>query len=109
MTLMPAPVAASWWWPKSGCRVGFTRDCNLVEQVGRLTIVRPGKAQIYGQVATDFPVIATIKERVMLAEIQARIASSKLHASCELSKWPDNAAQSRKPERAIDGGQEDVG
>src|SRR5947209_3617386 len=65
---------------RSDVALGFTLACVLVEQVRRLAIVGPGQAEVQRQVLADLPVVATIKEGVVFAEVQVRSAGRDLHA-----------------------------
>src|SRR6478752_2985920 len=56
--------------PECRCRVALTLGGDVVEDVGRLTIIRPCQASLYGEVLGDLPVIAAVQEGVIFAEIQ---------------------------------------
>ena len=84
----------------------------LVEQVGRLTVIRPGQAQVYRQIAANLPIIAAIDERVMLTEIETGISGSNLYAVrliVDKSSASTNVTPAIKPVGSIDVRQEDVG
>src|SRR6185437_5524255 len=92
--------------PKSGRRIRLTRNRNVVEQVRRLSIIRPCKSQVQGQSVADFPIVSTIDECVVLTEIERRISGSDLNPVWRVVKEP---ARVGKPKSTVKVGQEDVG
>src|SRR5260370_22628909 len=55
-------------------RSGLPLHCLIVEQVGRLAVVRPGDPEIEREVVLDFEIITEIHERVALAEAERRVS-----------------------------------
>src|SRR6476646_5932138 len=99
------------WIPQRGSRIAFTRHGDLVEQVGWLTVVRPGQAQVYGQAATDLPIVAAINKRVMLTEVERRISGSDLDPVWRIGNkagTKSDISPAIKPVGSIDRRQEDV-
>src|SRR5689334_3929097 len=66
--------------PQGGTRIGFTFIGNVGEELRRVAIICPRQAQVQRQVLADLPVVATIEEGVILAEVQYRVARCYLDA-----------------------------
>src|SRR5205823_14703655 len=53
-------------------RTGFPWRSNRVEKVGGLPVIRPGEAEIQGEALPYFPVVSSVQEGIMLAEVEGR-------------------------------------
>src|SRR5215831_16178312 len=91
--------------PEGGCRVALTLGGDVIEDIGGLTIVRPGQASLYCKVLRDLPVIAAIQEGVILAEIESRGSFRNANA---VRRVVEVGVPVGETVSAVDGGQEDI-
>src|ERR1043166_4200170 len=92
--------------PESGGRIAFAFRGGIGEQLCWVSIIGPRQAQVDRKVLADLPVVATIKEGVIFAEVQDRVARGDLDA---VWRAVDEAAKAAITISAVDVGQERVG
>src|SRR5262249_50717155 len=56
--------------PQRRAGIAFSGSGDVVEEIRGLAVVSPGQPQVQGQVLADLPVIATVQECVIFAEIK---------------------------------------
>src|ERR1051326_2402312 len=92
--------------PERGSSIAFALCGQIIEQVCRLAIVRPGQAKIQHKVLSQLPVVAKVEERIMLAEIERWRSRGDTHAVRCIGR---ECLPISKAERAIQVGQEGIG
>src|SRR5579871_867544 len=92
--------------PERGSGIAFALRGQVIEQVRRLSVIGPGQAKVQSEVLADFPIVAGIKEGVILAEIQSRSSSGNANA---IGRVRGECLPVRKAERAVEIRQERIG